>query len=153
MEVFRTMVANNEIFSKLDLSKHNRYAIYKILGRSVTFPSSSRRQCKCSGVVQRVCRDIFDNHVELTVNGKLFRFREPALILQDGDSVLFIYGNVEASDMGDIALFQSMRDSSIGETASEVIRRTTPTKTKILKFILEPKSDKVPANIPIHATI
>jgi hypothetical protein len=96
-----------------------------------------------SGVAQRVCRDIFDSYVELTVNGRLFRFKEPAVMLQDGDSaILFVYGNVEASDMGDNALFQEMRDSPF-ETAGDVIRRTTPTKTRVTRFLLGPKIVRV----------
>ena len=147
MKEVLAMVKDNEIFLSLDLSRHDRYLIYRMLGRNVTFPLPSKKQARYSGVAQRVCRDIFDSYVELTVNGRLFRFKEPAVMLQDGDSaILFIYGNVEASDMSDNALFQEMRNS-MGETAGDVIRRTTPTKTCVTRFLLGPKTERVPSRM------
>ena len=134
------MVTDNLNFSELDLSKHNRYLIYKMLGRKISFLSPSRRQQKKehTGVAQRVCRNIFEGHVELTVNGRLFRFKEPAVMVSDGErSIIFVYGSKDSMDDGDDALFGVLRDSM--ETIDDVIARSAPSRTHVQRFVLGPR--------------
>jgi hypothetical protein len=134
------MVTDNSNFSELDLSKHNRYLIYKMLGRKISFLSPSRRQQRKehTGVAQRVCRNIFEGHVELTVNGRLFRFKEPAVMVLDSDrSIVFIYGSRDDIDEGDDALFGALRNS-MGDTIDDVIARSESTRTHVQRFMLGP---------------
>ena len=119
------------------MSGHNRYLIYRMLGRKVSFNSCvSRRARRLSGVVERVCRNVFDNKVELTVDGQTHSFDEPAAIVTDGRaSILFLYGNPGDDDMSDNALFAEMRDSvNVGEPVDEVIRRTARVENKSMRF-------------------
>lgn len=124
----------------IDTSKHNRYLIYRMLHREITFSNpSGTKQCK--GIAESIYRDIFSNTVELTVNGRLFRFREPVLIAAEGNVIMFVYGKVASTDCSDDALFADMRAAVYkGETAGDIIKRTTPPKTKVMRFFL---SDKV----------
>jgi uncharacterized protein (DUF1810 family) len=123
---------------------HDRYLVYKILGRKISF-TQYRRGCakKVNGIVQRVCRDIFDNMIEISVGGRMFRFKEPDVIAYapgNKDVILFVYGKVsDESDMSDNALFAEVRASFFkGENINDVISRTTPNRTKIQKFFLLP---------------
>jgi hypothetical protein len=122
---------------------HDRYAIYKMLGRKISFITHAGGRRKIIGVVEKVCRNIFDNMVEITIKGKLFKFKEPTVITQVSDSesvILFVYGKTpeeEEAQMSDKALFAEVRASFYkGETINDVISRTTPAKKKVVKFIL-----------------
>ena len=123
----------------IDASKHNRYLIYRMLGREITFSNPSGTK-QCRGVAENISRDIFSNMVELTVNGRLFRFREPVVIMANGNVIIFIYGKVAATDYSDEGLFNDMRAAVYkGETAGDIIKRTTPPKTKIMRFFVGEK--------------
>ena len=110
-----------------------------MLGKQVSF--TGRENKRISGVTQQVCRDIFNNTVEITINGRLFCFKEPNIISLSPDSqfiILFVYGKpVNESEMSDQALFAEVRASLYkGETIDDVIFRTKPSKTKIIRFTL-----------------
>ena len=123
----------------IDASKHNRYLIYRMLGREITFSNPSGTK-QCRGIAENISRDIFSNMVELTVNGRLFRFREPVVITANGNVIMFIYGKVAETDCSDEGLFNDMRAAVYkGETAGDIIKRTTPPKTKIMRFYMGEK--------------
>ena len=116
-----------------------------MMGKQVSFIGRENR--KVSGITEQVCRNIFDNMVEITINGRLFCFKEPNIIsLSPGNQsiILFVYGKpVSDSDMSDKALFDEVRASLYkGETIDDVIFRTKPMKTKVVRFTLLP----IPAN-------
>lgn len=130
---------SNTTTGGIDITKHNRYLIYRMLGREITFSNPSGTK-QMRGIAEAINRDIFSNTVELTVNGRLFRFREPVVITAENNVIIFIYGKVMPTDCSDDALFADMRDSLYkGETAGDIIRRTTPPKTKIVRFFLHDK--------------
>jgi hypothetical protein len=83
--------------------------------------------------------------VEITVGGKIFKFKEPTVITfatGSKSALLFVYGKTmeeEEAEMSDNALFAEMRASFYkGETINDVISRTTPDKKKIIRFTLLP---------------
>lgn len=78
------------------MENNNRYLIYKMLGRKVDviLPNRFGGQ-KIKGVVERVCRDIFGNAIEITIDGHRNTFREPEAIIAEGDSIMFMYGDVD----------------------------------------------------------
>jgi hypothetical protein len=116
----------------IDSFRHNRYLIYRMLGREVSFvPQRSSR--KISGITERVYRDIFDNVVELTVSGRVFRFKEPTLIAMHGDRIVFVYGKTSLVEQDDNALFTEMQER-YGETVDDVMRRMMPSKARVLWF-------------------
>lgn len=123
---------------------HDRYLIYKMLGQRISFIQHRRGHTKkVNGIVQRICRDIFENMIEISVGGRMFRFKEPDVIAyapDNKDVILFVYGKVsDESDMSDNALFAEVRASFFkGENINDVISRTTPNRTKIQKFFLLP---------------
>ena len=129
------------------MSRHDRYLIYKMLGREVSFDFRIRRRMRrLQGVVERVCRNVFENVVEITVNGHLHRFDEPAAIVMDGnDKLLFLYGELGSPDLGDAALFAEYRDAGhSGETLEDVIKRTTPTPKEAMRFEIGERAIKPP---------
>ena len=122
---------------------HDRYLIYEMMGQQVSFTFHGRKEKKVAGVAQQVCRDIFENQIELTVGGKAYRFKEPDVISASPDTksvVLFVYGKpADESAMSDKALFAEVRAVPFkGETMDDVIHRTKQGKTKVLKFALSP---------------
>lgn len=124
--------------SALPVTSESRYLIYKMLGKKISFTKDNR---KISGTVERICRDIFENAVEITVNGKLFKFKEPNVITlapSNKSIIFFIYGKAsDESEMSDQVLFTEMRASLYkGETIDDIISRTTPDKKKVVKFTL-----------------
>lgn len=127
----------------VDVSSHDRYLIYEMLDREVTF-EHSRSGRKYSGVVEQVLRDIFQNQVELTMNGRLFRFEEPVAIVRTivakaipCETVVFVYGDLGV-ELTDEELFEQVRGSSdfYGETVHEVLSRTRPKTCHIVQFRL-----------------
>jgi hypothetical protein len=136
------MIATAKDFN-LDISGHDPYLIYHMLHREISFdPPRGRSR---SGMVQSVLRNIFDNQVELTIDGKLFSFDEPVAIIHakdaDNGSVIFVYGNLEP-DISDEELFGQMRNGGndfYGETVDDVLARTTRDNLKTVRFLLGEK--------------
>ena len=121
---------------------HDRYLIYEMMGQQVSFTVHNRKENKkVVGVTEQVCRDIFEGHVELTVNGQLFRFKEPAVMILDSDrSIIFVYGSKDDNmDEGDDALFGVLRGSM--ETIDDVIARSAPSRTHVQRFVLGPREE------------
>jgi hypothetical protein len=119
------------------MSRHDRYLIYKMLGREVSFDFRIRRRVrKLKGVVERVCRNVFESRVEITVNGHLHQFAEPSAIVMDGkDQLVFVYGDLDERDLGDAALFAEYREAGhSGETLDDVIKRTSPVVKESMRF-------------------
>lgn len=78
------------------MEHHDRYLIYKLLGRCVEVRTPVRfGGQRIKGIVERVCRDIFGNSVEVTIDGCLHTFREPEAIIEHDGKVMFLYGDVE----------------------------------------------------------
>lgn len=124
-------------------ASHDRYLVYKILGKRVSF-NLNGTDSKIIGIAERVYRDIFENMIDIVVGGNLFRFKEPNVISHDPENkqiIIFVYGkDNNENDMSDNALFDEVRASLFkGETIDDVITRTAPSKTKIIRFnISEP---------------
>ena len=126
--------------SLVDTTSHDRYLIYDMLGREVSFntPLRGRRVgAKRVGVVEQVYRNIFENVVELTMSGRIFQFGEPAIIIKDRDNILFVYGDISSSDLTDDELFEEMAASAQrGETLQDVLNRTQPDIIRVVSFAL-----------------
>lgn len=105
------------------MNGHDRYLIYKLLGRHVDVRMPSRLGSKrVSGTVERVFRDIFDNVIEVTLNGRRHFFEEPDVIVRDEDNLMFLYGHIEDEDE------RTMLDDDFNgyqESIHEHIRRTS----------------------------
>lgn len=87
---------------------HDRYLIYRLLGRSVEVRMPARlggRRLK--GIVEKVCRDIFQNEVRVTIGGIVHAFREPAAIVPNGADVVFLYGDVEPDPESEVPHFNA----------------------------------------------
>lgn len=106
------------------MNGHDRYLIYQLLGRHVDVRLPSRLGSKrVSGTVERVFRDIFDNVIEVTLNGRRHFFEEPEAIVRTDDDLMFLYGNVDDDDDE-----KTMLDSDFNgyqESIHEHIRRTS----------------------------
>lgn len=126
----------------IDASSCNRYLIYEMLDREVTF-EYARSGRRYSGVVEQVVRDIFQNQVQLILNGRLFRFDEPVVIVKTSDggtsygTVVFVYGDL-TEEQSDEELFEHVRNSSefYGETVHDVLSRTKPKTFHFVRFLL-----------------
>lgn len=114
---------------------HDRYLIYRMLGRKVSFGNPSRRaKYPVCGVVRDVSRNIFSNEVELTVDGRLFSFKEPRAIVQRGDDVVFLYGDVGMEEQSDEEVYMEMRMEQFKGGASDVLARERREPTTETKF-------------------
>lgn len=127
----------------IDISGHDPYLIYHMLHRTVSFESPRTRSVS-TGVVQSVLRNIFENQVELTIDGQLFSFAEPVVIVhvnEEPDSehgkVVFVYGDLE-QDLSDDELFGQMRHGAefYGENVDDVLSRTRPKRLHTVQFLL-----------------
>ncbi len=126
--------------SQVDVADHDRYLLYEMLCRKVSFRApvrGRRRGRKRTGVVEQVCRNIFENAVELTLSGQLFQFDEPEKIVRYGGSIVFVYGDINVTEMTDDELFTEMRLSADnGETLQEILSRTRPRVIRMVTFML-----------------
>ena len=119
--------------------QNNRYLIYKMLKRKISFSNGNGR--KITGTVDRICRNIFENLIEVTIDGKLFKFKEPDIISfapSNKSMIVFMYGRASGEvEMSDQVLFAEVRASLYkGETINDVISRTTPDREKIIRFTI-----------------
>jgi len=123
--------------------RHDRYLIYRLLGRQVRFVNSLSRASKpVSGIVKKVCRDIFSNAVELTLlNGKTHQIKEPTAIIGQGGDVVFLYGpprrNTDEED--DREFFDAIANG--GLTRAEV-----PESVRMVRIAVKPESRQVIEN-------
>lgn len=101
---------------------HDRYLIYRLLGRAVEIRLPARQGGhRLRGIVEKVCRDIFRSEVVVTISGCAHAFREPAAIVGDGADIHFLYGDVELEDEDEIPSF-----NAYDESIHEHLRRTRP---------------------------
>jgi len=117
---------------------HNRYIIYKMIGKKVVFTTQERKSRKVTGIIECAVRNIFESTVDFTVRGHIFRFKEPDIITfaTGKEAVLFIYGDPKAKpDVSDHALFKEIRNAYYkGETLNDTITRTAPDSVKTTTF-------------------
>ena len=125
---------------------HDRYAIYEMLGHKISFIKSGGRCLSrpVSGVVKDVCRDIFTNEIVLTtLNGREHRFKEPVAIVRRGDSLTFLYGELDRGDLSDKDLFAALK-GQFRETMKETISRMSPKKNALVRFEIGERVVKSP---------
>lgn len=108
----------------LDARKSERYLIYRMLRRLVSFTEPGGRK-KVSGYADDVYRDIFTSEILVRINGKVYRFQEPESIRMAGDSLVFSYGR-KSKDVSDDVLFDEARKSDMGEPVTNIIGRISP---------------------------
>ena len=121
--------------------RNDRYLIYKMIGRMVIF-RSPRRGPRISGYVERVYRDVFEQEVELTIQGRAIRVREPAVIRMDGSDIVFLYGDVGQHELTDKKLFKEMAEHRFKESMSDTLQRVTPRTVTETRFEI---GDKKPS--------
>jgi hypothetical protein len=85
--------------------------------------------------------------VELTVNGRTFRFKEPTAIAKIGNAVVFVYGRHANDDMQDNELYSYLREAAYrGETIDNIIHNTMPSRVKLLRFDVQPAAEAAVAS-------
>jgi hypothetical protein len=75
---------------------HDRYLIYSLLGRKVEIKLPLRQGGqRLNGTVEKVCRDIFSNQINVTINRQKYAFNEPSAIINNEDEIHFLYGDTD----------------------------------------------------------
>jgi len=72
--------------------------------------------------VERVCRDIFGKTVEVTIDGCCYGFKEPEAIIEDGDTIIFMYGDIEPEP--EVEGFEVPSYNAYDESLHEHLSRT-----------------------------
>jgi hypothetical protein len=115
-----------------------------MLNRKVTFTSTLRKPHRAiSGTVKSVRRNIFSNEVEIHVDSRVFKFKEPHAILMSGkagtEEIVFLYG-LNNAEPTDAALFKEARSHNYkGETIHDAMDRLAPSSRKQVRFQLGEK--------------
>ena len=107
----------------------SRYLIYELLHRRIAVTA---KQGRVRGEVRKVYRDVLENRVKVTVDGKEVEFQEPTTIRRDGDDVVFSYGRAGIEE-DDRVLFAEAHQAG-GESLHDVLRRTAPVQTRETRF-------------------
>ena len=103
---------------------HDRYAPYRLIGRTVGFQNPRRRSSQVKGVVRDVFRDIFEDEIGLEMeDGRTYRFKEPVALLRDGADVVLSYGDPRR-EAGDKETFKSLGEKAWKESMDETLKRT-----------------------------
>jgi len=119
--------------------KNDRYVIYRLLNRKVTFLEPGSRR-KISGFVQVVYRDIFEREIHITIDGVVYKFKEPFQLHSCETKVVFIYGNKKSKkELSDDVMFDEIRKSNFKETLSETFHRFERKHIKEITFKLGAK--------------
>jgi len=117
--------------------ENNRYLIYELLGRNVEIKLSARQGGqRLKGVVDKVCRDIFDNLVTLTVSGQIHEFQEPSAIVNSDGDIHFLYGDIVEDDIAiDDEEFEVPNYNAYDESLHEHLKRTekSPISRTVIK--------------------
>jgi hypothetical protein len=127
----------------------DRYLIYKMLGRSIEMiPPMAGRRRSPSGFVDRLCRNIFENLVEMTVGGRRYTFKEPTSIeVVDGEVVegevvegviVFVYGGESPANDDEVFRLTALGAHS-GATLYDVRGSTGGSRESRLTFRFGPK--------------
>jgi len=132
------------VADSIDISCHDRYLIYLMLGRYISVSHRPRkRRNDREGVAEDVRRNIFDGTVELVIDGILWSVKEPPLIISKNGStfgsVVFVYGDFE-SEITDDQLFEEMASpEDFGETVDDALARTRHQDVSVIEFLLGDK--------------
>ena len=119
---------------------HDRYLIYRLLGRHVEVMMPDRMGGeRMEGVVERVCRDIFQDKIEVTLDGYRHAFQEPQAIVSEGVDIHFLYGDVDAASDDERVMLDDDFDS-YRESINQHIRRTQNCPVNVMVFKLGDKS-------------
>jgi hypothetical protein len=104
--------------------QNNRYLIYSLLGRSVEVLFSARQGGeRREGIVEKVCRDIFTNQVNVIISGDTFTFQEPSAIVNNQDEIHFLYGDVDVEELQE-ENFDVPAYNAYDESLHEHLKRT-----------------------------
>ena len=102
---------------------HDRYLIYRLLGRLVEIRLPHRQGGhRLKGIVEKVCRDIFENEVHVTISGSVHAFREPSAIVGKGEDIHFVYGDIKELQESDMPEFNGY-DEDLHEHLQRTARR------------------------------
>jgi hypothetical protein len=122
------------LFSKSGKATRNdRYVVYRMLNRMVTF-RDPEKGIKIAGFVEEVYRDIFTGEIRIRIRGMVFRFKEPAIIRDNDNEVVFVYGDIGHQDVSDKKLFAEMRKEQFKEAASDTLHRLAPKLVREIRF-------------------
>jgi hypothetical protein len=126
----------NGLFRKKG-NKSDRYAVYKLIGRSVSF--TDRRRGKVSGFVEEVYRDIFSEEIRLTINGEHYKFKEPNSIKINEKEAIFCYGEKHGKEMSDDKVFDELKKEQYRETLHDTMKRIAPKRSREVRLVLGEK--------------
>lgn len=110
---------------------HDRYLIYRLLGRSVEIRMPVRMGGqRLKGIVEKVFRDIFSGEVSVTISGCEHSFREPSAIVIEGEDIHFLYGDIEKPEEEEVPSYNPYE-----EHLNQHLKRTArcPVSTAIFK--------------------
>lgn len=115
------------------MSEHDRLAIYKIFGKTITATLPSSHGGKTiAGAVDKVYRNPLDRTIELTIAGGRYTFKEPHTITFKDDTLTLAYGGLCRTTDKD--LFDEMRNANLEESIYEVMRRTDDAPLSVIQF-------------------
>jgi hypothetical protein len=118
------------------VQENNRYLIYELLGRNVEIRLSARQGGqRLKGVVDKVCRDIFENMVKVTVSGQTHEFQEPSAIVHSDGDIHFLYGDIIEDVEIEDEEFQVPDYNAYDESLHEHLKRTekSPVSRTVIK--------------------
>jgi len=134
--------------------RHDAYLIYRMLGREVAFNGRQGTSRKVvTGVVSNIYRDVLNRSIEVVVNGRNYKFPEPAAITMSGGYMIFVYGSRKKPDLSDEALFREMKSTEYRDNIDDILHNT-PSECKTVKFCLGRKPSEIkPAKALFPATV
>lgn len=113
--------------------RNDRYVVYRMLHRMVSFIHPTTKE-KVSGYVDEVYRDVFAGELHITIDGTVYRFKEPEVIRENQKEFVFLYGDVGKREVSDERLFDAMRQRQYQESLDATIQRTTHDKVHETRF-------------------
>jgi hypothetical protein len=107
------------------MTGNDRYRIYGLLGRVVEIQLPDRfGGDRIDGIVDRVYRDIFERQIQITLDGVRHTFQEPDAIVSEGETMVFVYGDVDSDTEDDDAVFRDLMAGSYDGDVNAHLRET-----------------------------
>jgi hypothetical protein len=129
------------LFRSVCVRHTDRYLIYRMIGRHVSFRALNG--AKVAGYVDNVFRNVFEQEIVLTFQGRNpIILKEPDIIRETGEGIVFLYGDVGTKEVSDAKLFKELRGHQYRESMTDTLKRVAPRPVKEIHFTI---GDKKPS--------
>lgn len=113
-----------------------KYLIYKLKHKIIKADIPERLGgYNLHGFVSNIERDVINHKIHMVIDGHEYVFKEPRVIKDDNEKIIFTYGDIMAHQLEDSELFNQIRD---GSYVDEILRKNVADDVYCVSFNILP---------------